>query len=188
MRYLYFKRKDGLLGRTLLQVCLIFLQLCTLSFGHPTDEAEPRCGIYLAPSTIPMAGLGVYAGDINFEEDDVVAFGDLAIPVVDYEWNNQGGPYQDDFFLWNEYGWSSSTFPGMDDESHGPDTIMGVSPGVGAMPNFYSSMTNIQDQEETVIGRVVDANSPGIGANTIYYERVFHAITDIPPGQELFLE
>jgi hypothetical protein len=134
-----------------------------------------------------MAGLGVFAGDVYYEEDDIVASGDLAIPMVDFAWNNKGGPYEDDFFLWDEYGWDGSTFSGMLEEGLDPATSWGVSPGVGAMPNCYSSMRNIVDGG-TLMARSVNADSPGIGASTLYYGREFHATTDIPPGRELFLK
>ena len=188
MYSLYGQHKHGVGGRTWLQVGLILLQHCTWSSSHALDEfTDPKCGIYLAPSTIPMAGLGVFAGDTYYAKDDVVTKGDLVLSVVDYYWNNQGGPYEDDFFLWDEYSWHSSMFPGMEEESHGTDSISGISPGVGALPNHYATMSNIY-YEETVMGRVVDANSPGIGANTLYDGREFYATTNIPPGRELFLE
>lgn len=163
------------------------MQSCSAhAYSHKKDE-EPRCGIYLAPSTIPKAGLGIFAGDKEYNEDDIVALGDIVIPIVDYHWNNKGGPYEDSFFLWGEYGWVSSNFPIMVDESHDPSEISGVSPGVGALPNGYSSLMNIVDGW-SMIGRSVDANSPGIGASTLYYDRAFYATKTIFPGSELFLE
>lgn len=172
--------------RTFLEA-FILLQLSNFSSGQETLTVEPNCGIYLAPSTIPGSGLGLFAGNKYYEEDDPVTFGDTTIPIVDYEWNNEGGPHADDFFLWNEYVWSSSTFPGMEEEGHGPDFVSGASPGVGAAANCYSTMRNIEDNE-SIMGRGVDGSSPGIGASTIYYGREFYATKDIPPGDELFLE
>jgi hypothetical protein len=36
------------------------------------------------------------------------------------------------------------------------------------------------------MGRAVAADSPGIGANTLYYGREFYATKDIPAGGEIW--
>ena len=43
----------------------------------------PLCSAYLAPSTIPGAGLGVFTG-IELKAGDIVGYGDVIIPVVDF--------------------------------------------------------------------------------------------------------
>jgi hypothetical protein len=69
------------------------------------------CGIWLAPSTIPGAGLGMYAGR-DFEEGESLqqnhlgeAVGDPVIPIVDHGSHNIriGGSKG---MLWDEYTWS----------------------------------------------------------------------------------
>ena len=72
------------------------------------DPDEPafgdRCGVYYAPSTIPGAGYGIFAGR-DFHESEWVLPGDLVVPLVEMGWNN--GHSNDYHHLWEEYQWSS---------------------------------------------------------------------------------
>ena len=81
-----------------------------------SDKAVPEataCGVYLAPSTIPGAGLGLFAGRA-FDTNDIVTEGDIVIPLSELDWHNG---FQLDFFLWEEYTWSASSFVGMEEEN-----------------------------------------------------------------------
>jgi hypothetical protein len=56
------------------------------------DEEAEECGLYLAPSTIPGAGLGMYAGNKPIKEGDHVVpepngGGDVIIPIFEMEWH-----------------------------------------------------------------------------------------------------
>lgn len=151
-----------------------------------TTPAKPRCGVYLAPSTIPGSGLGMFAGDNHYKVDDTVTLGDAVIPLFEYEWNNVGGPFEGQSFLWDEYTWNGPVFPGMEQECDDADTVVGASPGVGAAANSYLSLVNVED-DWIKLGRGVDAQSPGVGANTPYHGREFFASEEIPPGGEIFV-
>jgi hypothetical protein len=52
-----------------------------------SSSSSSSCGVYLAESTIPHAGLGMYAGK-DFEEDEAITPGDIIIPLIEIEWNN----------------------------------------------------------------------------------------------------
>jgi hypothetical protein len=58
------------------------------------------CKVYVAPSTIPGAGLGVFAGE-DFEEGDIVTTADNVVPIVDLAWNNGVASFSNDF-LWGK--------------------------------------------------------------------------------------
>ena len=47
-----------------------------------------ECGVYLAPSTIPGAGMGMFAGNKEYQEGDIVTLGDLVVPVFELDWHN----------------------------------------------------------------------------------------------------
>lgn len=69
------------------------------------ENAKPSshsCGVYFAPSTIPGAGFGMFAGT-DYDPGDEVTPGDLVVPYVDMPWHN--GVFEDDDlgFLWTEY-------------------------------------------------------------------------------------
>ena len=65
-----------------------------------------ECGIWLAPSSIPGAGLGMYAGKDFKAGDNLQASGDIVIALVDL--NSHQFQLGDDFFLlWDEYTWGA---------------------------------------------------------------------------------
>ena len=54
-----------------------------------TTTPEPvQCGLYLAPSTIPGAGLGIFTG-VERNEGDSLGDGDLLLPIADVWWHLQ---------------------------------------------------------------------------------------------------
>lgn len=128
----------------------------------------------------------MFAGDKHYKVDDVVTLGDAMIPLFEYEWNNEGGPFDGESFLWDEYTWTGSVFTGMEQETDDVDSVMGASPGVGAAANSYLSLVNVED-DWMKLARGVDGTSPGVGANTPYHGREFFAIEEIPPGGEIYV-
>jgi hypothetical protein len=67
-------------------------------------QQQQECGIYLAPSTIPGAGLGLFAGNRPYAVGDLVSPPDQMIMVYDMDWHNGNDHYS---FLWDEYTWAS---------------------------------------------------------------------------------
>ena len=47
-----------------------------------------ECGLYLAPSSIPGAGLGMYSGNKPYIVDELVSDSDLMIPTWDLDYHN----------------------------------------------------------------------------------------------------
>lgn len=166
-----------------------WILLCQVVADVATSEetVKPKCGLYLAPSSIPGAGLGMYAGDRIYREKDTVTLGDVVIPISEYDWNNEGGDFEGDSFLWDEYTWNSYVFTDMEEEGEDGDLIMVASPGVGAAANSYLSLVNIEDTY-TKTSRPVPEDSPGVGANTLFWGREFFATEEIPAGGEIFVE
>ena len=77
--------------------------------SQETEDSIPtnldECGIWLAPSSIPGAGLGMYAGR-SFEEGELLQqSGDVVINQIDINQHNYhlGDKY---FNLFDEYTWS----------------------------------------------------------------------------------
>ena len=128
----------------------------------------------------------MFAGDKHYKIDDLVTFGDVVIPLVEYEWHNQNGPFDGERFLWDEYTWNGSVFPGMEQEVDDEDTVTCASPGVGAAANSYLSLVNVED-DEIQMGRGVEGTSPGVGANSPFHGREFMAVEEIPPGGEIYV-
>lgn len=65
------------------------------------QHENSKCGVWLALSTIPGAGIGMFAGKEFRQRKNLLPGGDPAIPIVDLV----GLPRQHAFFLWDEYTW-----------------------------------------------------------------------------------
>ena len=70
--------------------------------GAEEDAGDAVCRVWLAPSTIPGAGLGLFAGTA-FGEWEPIGTPDIVIPVVDYYHHNPGEQHD---FIFDFYGWN----------------------------------------------------------------------------------
>jgi hypothetical protein len=68
------------------------------------DDDKEECNLYLAPSTIPGAGFGMFSGSKSFKNGEQLALPDIMIPTYDMEWHNGHKEFS---FLWEEYTWSA---------------------------------------------------------------------------------
>jgi hypothetical protein len=151
-------------------------------FQAPLTIAS-ECGLYLAPSSIPGAGLGMYAGNKSYAKDDQVTYGDIVIPIIELDWNND---MDYGSFVWNEYTWNADVFPGMNEEADDMYLVVVASPGVGAAANSFLPLVNVED-DYMEMSRGVRDHSPGQGAITPYHGRIFRAKVDISAGTEIFV-
>ncbi|KAG7366711.1 SET methyltransferase domain containing protein [Nitzschia inconspicua] len=154
-----------------------------------TPIATPKrgkCDIYFAPSTIPGAGMGMFAGDRAFSKGEFLADGDLIIPSYDMTWHVG---HQNYHFLWEEYTWKASSFEGMKEEVEHVKNVKACSPGFGSAVNCNLPLVNVKDNFESRTVSMSGVNgsvSPGAGAFTIYHGRRWKAKMDIPAGMELY--
>mmetsp|Transcript_9726 Transcript_9726/g.20143 ORF Transcript_9726/g.20143 Transcript_9726/m.20143 type:complete len:615 (-) Transcript_9726:1845-3689(-) len=161
---------------------LFFLIRVCISYQH--DENE--CGVYFAPSTIPGAGFGMFAG-IDYKEGEAITPGDLVVPYSDFAFHNGVDSNRDLPFIWNEYAWSSRSFDYMDEEAI---STSGASFGLGAAVNCHFPLLNFVDDYETMKfdgAGLHRSRDPGAGAITPYHNRVGVSMRHIPAGMELFL-
>jgi hypothetical protein len=149
------------------------------------SEETSKCGMYLAPSTIPGAGLGMFAGDRPYAKNKAVGVGDIVIPIFDFRWHNGGKNNAAYPFLWEEYVWLGSGFDHMKVEVNEIDLIKVASPGFGAAAN--SQLENVKYTKNIKVGRGMNGTSPGVGAISPHYDRHWYAKNGIPPGGELFV-
>jgi hypothetical protein len=59
-----------------------------LGDGNTEKKQHKECGIYLAESSIPGAGLGMFAGNRDYKEEEILTSGDLVVPVFEMPWHN----------------------------------------------------------------------------------------------------
>jgi hypothetical protein len=58
-------------------------------YAAKESSTAQTCRLFMAPSTIPNAGIGVFTA-IDVKEGEQVGYPDLAIPVTDIDWHNGG--------------------------------------------------------------------------------------------------
>lgn len=86
----------------------LIIMLC-IQLELVVSTHSSSCGVWLAPSTITGAGLGLFAG-VSYDSGSRVLEGDLIVPIFDIDWHNDNEEWN---FLWDDYTWSSSTFEEM---------------------------------------------------------------------------
>ena len=72
------------------------------SSSNSSKQATTECGVWLALSTLPGAGIGIFAGKNFSTREQFMPAGDHTVPIVDIIAHNGGRNF---FFLWDEYTW-----------------------------------------------------------------------------------
>ena len=147
----------------------------------PADDI--RCGIWLAPSTIEGAGVGMFAGDDFSAGQELLVGGDSVVAISDI--GNHNGNQEFGAFLWDEYTWSASA---LKMSSEGYFDVKVASEGFGSAANCVLSIHNVKEWypvlTDTGLHRATD---PGAGASTLYHSRKSTAKRHIGAGSELFV-
>ena len=76
-----------------------------LSVDESTTDDLSSCGVYLAPSTIPHAGLGIFAGKAYSKKWEPIGPPDIVIPILDYYRHNPN----EEAIIFDLYGWNTHT-------------------------------------------------------------------------------
>ncbi|KAL7484298.1 hypothetical protein ACHAW6_009942 [Cyclotella cf. meneghiniana] len=165
----------------------------------PPDTSKIRhdknaCMLYIAESTIPHAGIGIFAG-VDYAEGQLIGrdnWGDPAFATIDINWHNAdpGGmsvskSRRDYHWPLTNYGWAPNSLDIIEEE--GDDAHMtGV--GLGAVPNCHFSLINVVEHGVHYdLAGLSRYNSPGSGAITPFFNRTSTATKDIDAGSELFV-
>ena len=143
------------------------------------------CGVYFAPSTIPGAGMGMFAGR-NFHKGETVTPGDIVIPLID--WNTHNADMSMGYSAMSAYYWERYEVNRMTAESvHS----LAFAPGIGAAANCFFPLVNVQGDDGTTElsnDGLHRSKDPGTGAFTPYHGRTGYALREITAGEELFLD
>eukprot|EP00980_Cylindrotheca_fusiformis_P002888 scaffold674_cov126-Cylindrotheca_fusiformis.AAC.27 len=146
----------------------------------------PECDMYLAESTIPNAGLGLFTTK-PLSRGDFVGNGDVAILSTEVDWHNQEDDEEPaEFFdMTHNYVWDGKSF-GLTNEVLGDVHVFW--PGINAAVNFNPFLVNVDssavpDFDDAGLHR---STHPGAGAFSTYHKGIPRASRNIPAGGELF--
>jgi hypothetical protein len=150
---------------------------------HAADPTALECELFIAASTIPNAGLGIFSG-ISKKKDDFIGNGDKAIPLIDVWWHN--GHEEDFFDPMQDYTWDGSSM-GMGLEVFRNNDLSAFWPGIDAMVNCNAALLNTEKATPRYDeGGLHRSKHPGAGGITPYNADQSIVTRDIPIGGELF--
>ena len=162
----------------------ILFSLATPLFISQKANAEniqqTGCELYLAESTIPDSGLGVFTA-VAKAPGDTVGNGDVCIPLLELDWHNEGNYFNP----FSDYVWAGEVM-GMKFEV-GSQDVESNCPGLDCAINCNLALINVGKStpvhDTAGLHRSVH---PGAGANTPYHNGTTRVIRRIPAGGELF--
>jgi hypothetical protein len=148
--------------------------------GNKKQTKHFECGLYIAESTIPNAGLGVFTAAAK-KPLDPLGSGDVCIPNIDINYHNPlpvFNPFQ-------TYYWKGSSM-GMSRESHSND-VEAFCPGLDSAVNCNLALINTHKSYPLYdTAQLHRSRDPGTGAFTPYHNGTTYAARHIPAGGELF--
>jgi hypothetical protein len=160
---------------------ILHFVLTSVASYDPNPGDDPICGVWFAKSTIPGAGLGLFAGKDFQETESLLSTGDVVVSVVDGKFH-RSNKYK---FLWDDYTWDGASLY-MEREGLSPSSSV-ASPGFGAAVNCFLDLVNVKEgipqNSNTGLHRSKD---PGSGAFSYFWNRESRATTAIQAGNELF--
>lgn len=148
-----------------------------------------ECGVYMAPSTIGVANMGIYTGT-SLPEGEVVNFPEIAIPLLFRDWGYHGS--NPDGTLWDRYIWDhgvANTEPKTSDLVR-EDTGAVFVPGVGCTINSRLNLNNILSTHGSIYDTagLHRSRDPGAGSFSPYHSSQTTITTPVRAGAELFAQ
>ena len=151
-----------------------------------------ECGVWIAPSSIPGAGLGMFAGKDFLKGDDLYGStgeGDIVIPMIDllYHAGRSMNGAAATTFLWDEYAWDGNP---LDMSPEAMTEVSVASPGFGSVANSFLDLFNVKTgtpEYDSPYPLHRNKNDPGVGAFSYYHNRKSIAKQSIQAGQEFFV-
>ena len=165
----------------------LVLSLLLLPTSSASEE-QPKCGIYMAASTLGDAtNLGMYAGEDIPSGREVQQ--EIAIPLLFRNWDTPDYHDTDDGTLWDRYIWEGEvanleTYDNTDTQQ----TKAVFVPGIGCTINSVLDRNNVDSTHGSTYDTagLSRAKDPGSGAFTPYYNTHTTSVEDIAAGSEIF--
>ena len=141
------------------------------------DPTTTRCTLYIAPSTIPNAGLGTYTATSR-KIGDSLGEGDLCIPYIDLNGHLSLEYIQDPFI---DHVWQGFSMGMFRDNPRG-GTMAGLCLGLGAAVNSHAALINARKAIPEYDPFLQWQLHPGAGAISPYHDATSTALRNIPAG------
>mmetsp|Transcript_26636 Transcript_26636/g.30489 ORF Transcript_26636/g.30489 Transcript_26636/m.30489 type:complete len:617 (+) Transcript_26636:206-2056(+) len=147
------------------------------------DQKPYQCSLYMAPSSIPHSGFGVYTGRKIPRNSAVQPYSNsvsLAVTDVTFHTENEDSDY------WShvDYLWSGSGLAEFEADEVSENVFV-----MGCLANFHTYLKNLHPEsveyDDTIADRFTD---PGAGAFSYHAGHLFTAVRDIEAGEELFAD
>ncbi|KAL7554351.1 hypothetical protein ACHAWF_017807, partial [Thalassiosira exigua] len=155
------------------------------------EEEDDPCRLYLAESTIPNAGLGVFAGKSYSSGELLGRVGDPTFPTIDHDWHNSP-PSGHLSKLQGNHHWPLTNYHWQARDvgcEHEAEDVTAVVAGFGAVPNCHFRLLNVDEDVATYDAAGLSRyDSPGAGASTPWFNRTSAANQDTAAGSELFVD
>mmetsp|Transcript_9505 Transcript_9505/g.20048 ORF Transcript_9505/g.20048 Transcript_9505/m.20048 type:complete len:393 (+) Transcript_9505:148-1326(+) len=163
---------------------------------HPYDDPN-KCTTYLAQSSIPNSGLGMYT-TIHYQKGEHFPFPEIGILLQEKQrhYSFSYGKKEEKELLINQYPWSAQILTlGAHEVGHG-ETIV---PGLGMLANSHLGLVNMRHRESWKTQSWRDGTDTlhrtdsltlddmGRGAYSAHGRVVFEATKLVEPGEELFV-
>lgn len=153
------------------------------------SNTPPVCSLYMAPSSIPGAGIGIFTG-VERQEGDVVGKGDIILPLSDLSFhfsanaNYRGAVHYDPT---RDYVWAGGQM-GVQFESAAEGTgVSAFVPGLDCVINCHLGLLNVRSGDPKFdSGDLHRSRDPGTGAFSPYFNSTAFVKHAIPAGGELF--
>jgi len=151
---------------------------------------EEKCQYYMAESSIPHAGLGMYTAKALKKDQDIF-FSDLVVQVEDVNVNQKLRKWHHDIqddtpdWLMENYFWQPHNTAGTNEASD----VESIVPGLGMLANSHDGLVNAHMVRPSLDNSDLRRqHDPGAGAVTYYHNLKFTASENIDAGSEIFVE
>lgn len=162
-------------------------------------DSKSTCQFFLAESSIPNAGLGIYTA-VDLQSHDRVAPTDLVLRIFDFELHNDYDKNANkNFFLTKDYAWNTMKINGAHSGKAEANRESTIVPGPGMLTNCHMGLRNVAigklplppQQQQTNDGTsnsglLHRSTNPGVGAFSSHFNISHYATRTIRAGSELF--
>ena len=144
-----------------------------------------ECALYLAESTIPNSGMGMFTA-IDLPSGSLVGSPDIAVPVIDVNWHNQASYQREEYhFIYENYFWSAQSMRMVDIA----ESVGVMSHGFGALANSHQGLMNLDEGLPRYdIAGLHRSRDVGAGQFSPYHDREVRTSSMVPAGSELFVD